>query len=225
MYRKQSVALLALAGLVSGASAWSEEIGRTSQPLDSRQARLSESTLGDLIADAARASVNAEIALLQASQLRDTLLPAGGITREALVGSLLFPDQPVVLVEIPGAAVVKALERGLEQLPRRSTSFLQVSGLSVSYQSAAVPGQRVTEVKVAGRVIVPERTYRVAMPDSLAKGATGYYRVFDGLKPKQVGPSLSEVLVKHVRSIASINIVPGQRLKDLSPSPSESGKR
>jgi len=202
-----------------------EVLGKTAQPLDGKSARVSESTLGDLVADGVRTSLNADIAFVQASQIRPDLLPAGDLTREALVSSLLFPDEPTVVVEMPGWMVTDTLERGLAFLPRPSTMFLQVSGVSVTFRATDPMGRRISEITVGGAAIAANKTYQVALPSSLAKGAMGYYRVFTDLKVKQTGPSLSEALTRYVRANPNVNIVAGQRLRDLSRTQSGGAKQ
>lgn len=210
------LALWALLSLGLTSWVWGEVVGKTAQPLDGRQARVAECTLGDFVADAARAALKAEVALIPASQIRPDTLPAGDLTREALVASLLFPEEPVVLVEAPGRMLAEALERSLSYLPRPSTTFLQVSGLTVSYRSSEAPGKRLVEVRVGATPLDPKQSYQVAMPSSLAKGAMGYYRVFSELRVKQTGPTLSEALVRYPRTNPNFTLTPGQRLLDLS---------
>ena len=215
MRGKVKIWALAAAALLLCSAALGEVIGKATAPLDARCAREAECSFGSLVADAMRSSLNADLALLQASQLRPTQLPAGDLTREALTGVLLYPDERVVLVEVSGAKIKAALERSLSMAPKPSTSFLQVSGLAVTYRSEATPEQRVVEVRVGGAPLSPEKMYRVAMPASLAKGALGYFRIFNGLQPKETGPAIEEAVVGYVMAARTV-APPGGRLRDLS---------
>ena len=199
--------------------AWGEVIGRSLVALDGREGRLKECTLGDLAADAARAAVKADVALVQAGQLREAVIPAGDLERETVRSALLYPDEQVVLVEITGQKIRAALERGLSVLPQQSSAFLQVSGLQVNFRSRKAAGQRVEAITVGNKPLVSEKTYRVAMPASLAKGALGYFRIFNGLKVKQTGPALSQGVWDHVGASRAINLSVGERLRDLSQPP------
>jgi 2',3'-cyclic-nucleotide 2'-phosphodiesterase (5'-nucleotidase family) len=197
------VSLLALAFHASAASA--ELLGKTTGQLTATEARERECSLGNLVADAA---------FMQASQLRPVDIPEGDLTREALLGTLLYPDEGVVVVELSGGQIRSALERSLSMLPRPNTGFLQVSGLHVTYRSAE-PDTRVVEVKIAGAALVDANTYKVAMPASLAKGALGYFRIFGELEAKQ-GPSLAQATADFVLAMRTISPQAG-RLRDLSP--------
>jgi 2',3'-cyclic-nucleotide 2'-phosphodiesterase (5'-nucleotidase family) len=217
--------LLAMLSLALAPTAWGEVIGKTTQPLDGKQARVAESTLADLVADAMRVSLKVDVALVQADRIRLALIPAGDLTRETLVGALLFPDEQVVAVEVTGRVIVEALERSLSYLPRPSMSFLQVSGLTVSYRSAGPALRRIAEVKLGNAPLSLDKTYRVAMPLSLTKGSMGYYRVFGDLKVKENGLPMGDALVRYVQANPNVSLTPGQRLRDLSPPPPGSEKQ
>ncbi len=211
--RGTGIGMAIIAALALGISAPAgrcEVLGTATAPLDSSRARERECSLGDLAADAARASVGAQVALVQASLLRPQTLPAGDLTREALTGALLYPEEQIVLVEISGQQIRSALERGVSMLPKPSTGFLQVAGVSVVFRPDLKAGQRVTQVKVGDTAISPDKAYRVAMPASLAKGGLGYYRIFDGLKPKQMGPKLGNAVCDYVRAARKITPATGR---------------
>ena len=217
----RSLALLALSALalaLMGAVARAEVVGKTAVALDGAKARQAECSLGDLVADAAREEMKADIALVPASQFRKVTLPVGELTREALTDALLYPDERIVLAEVTGAQLLAALERGLSMLPDKpNTAFLQVAGMSVSFRSDASEGQRVLGVHIGSSALLTEQKYKAAMPLSLAKGALGYFRVFDGLAPKETGPAIGEAVADYVAEKKVVSPQPG-RLQDLTPS-------
>jgi 2',3'-cyclic-nucleotide 2'-phosphodiesterase (5'-nucleotidase family) len=209
-----SVVCLALA--LSAGAACAEVLGSSTVPLSAENAKEAECPLGDLAADAARSAVEADLALVQASQLRQTVIPAGNLTREALTGALLYPDEEIVLVSISGEQLQLALERGLSMLPKPSTAFLQVSGVTVTFRSDAAAGHRVDQIKVGREALSLAKEYRAAMPVSLAKGALGYFRIFKGLKAEATGPALGDALCSFVSEKNVIPPVTEPRLRDLS---------
>jgi 5'-nucleotidase/UDP-sugar diphosphatase len=212
------LALVVVLGVVAGGVSWAAALGKTTVALDTEGVRLRESTLGDLVADAVRAQAGADAALVQAGMFLDGSIPPGEMTSEQLRALLFAPDEPLVLVEMPGSTLQAALERGLSYLPRRAPAFLQVSGLAVTFRSSAAATQRIESVQVGGAALSPEKTYRVAMPRSLAQGgALGYFRIFDGLQPQQTGATLSEAVFRYVQASGTITIRPGARLQDLTP--------
>ncbi|MFB3881473.1 MAG: 5'-nucleotidase C-terminal domain-containing protein [Armatimonadota bacterium] len=207
-----AVAILALAGMAAA-----EVVGKTTGPLIGKTARLAECSLGDLVADAVRAQAGAEVALVPASQLRQRDLPAGDLTADALTDSLVSPDEQVAIVSMDGKTLRSAIEFALTMAPDKpNPAFLQVSGISVTFRSDRPQNQRVGEVQVGASPLVAERQYRVAMPASLAKGALGYFRLFDGLERKQTGGTLGAALVDYVAKQRTVTPQSG-RLSDLAP--------
>jgi 2',3'-cyclic-nucleotide 2'-phosphodiesterase (5'-nucleotidase family) len=207
-------------GPVAASGAERRAIGKSLTPLDGRQAQLRECTLGDLVADAARATAKADLALVQASELREVVIPAGDLEEDPLRGSLLFPDEEIAVVEIKADKIRAALERGLRSLsdkPQPSAAFLQISGVAVTFRSDKPENQRVESITLGGQPLAADKVYKVAVPVSLAKGTLGYFRVFNGLKMKQAGVSLGQAVGDYVRASKSISITAGQRLRDVSP--------
>jgi 2',3'-cyclic-nucleotide 2'-phosphodiesterase (5'-nucleotidase family) len=206
-----AVVLAVALGAAFGAA---DVLGRTTGPLDARDAREAESTFGNMVADAARSAVGANAALVQASQLRPEVISPGQVTRQALRAALLYPDEHVVLVELTGAQIKEAIERGLSVLPKPSASLLHVSGLSVTFRSDLPAGQRIVGLALGEKPVSPDKSYKVAMPVSLAKGALGYFRIFKDLEPKD-GPAIGEATADYVRSMQTVSPQTG-RLRDLA---------
>jgi 2',3'-cyclic-nucleotide 2'-phosphodiesterase (5'-nucleotidase family) len=210
-----------LAVLLVAGPGWSQALGTAAIPLDAREQtiRVEESTMGDLAADAVRVALKAEVGLVFAGEFRSRVIPPGDVTREALASVLLYPQEQVVVAAVRGDKLLAALEESLSNLPRPNAGFLQVSNLRVDYRSAAPAGQRIASVEVAGRPLEPAKNYRVAMPKSLAEGQMGYFRVFKGLKLEGTEPptTLIGALVSYVTDVKTVDITPGQRIRDLTP--------
>jgi len=220
--KRRFVTTLAILGLLS-MIALAQSVTTSRVALDSRSAGSQESTLADVVADAMRAAAKTEVALLNASQLRPTLLPAGPVESAAIVGALVYPDEHVVVAEITGAKLAAALERGVAIAPKPNKGFLQVSGISYQYDSRRT-GNRLVSVIVGTKPLDPARKYTVAMPASLAQGALGYFKVFNGLKAKDTGRSLQQVVADYLKANPEITLKPAEgepafRIKDLAPPP------
>ncbi len=152
-------------------------VGKTSVVLDSQRAsvRTGETNFGNLIADAMRKAVHADIAITNGGGIRgDRTYDAGSVlTRKDVLTELPFGNV-TVLLELSGADVRTALENGVSQVENTAGRFPQVSGLSFVYDPAAAPGSRVVEIKVGGKALDPAKIYRVATNDYMAGGGDGY---------------------------------------------------
>ncbi|MCD8362239.1 MAG: bifunctional metallophosphatase/5'-nucleotidase [Lachnospiraceae bacterium] len=143
-----------------------------------RLVRLAETNLADLVTDAYRYVLGADIGLCN----------GGGIREGISVGDVTYYDALMVLpfgnmgcvVEATGQQILDALEMGARNYPEENGGFLQVSGLTYTIDSSiessvqvddegnfvSVDGEyRVTDVLVDGEPIDLEATYTVASHD------------------------------------------------------------
>lgn len=152
-------------------------IGGTATPLDSRRAvvRGEEAAIGNMIADAMRLAVGADVAITNGGGIRgDRLYPAGHrLTRRDVLTELPFGNKTVKLA-LTGKEIREALENGFSQLEQGAGRFPQISGMRVTVDPSRPPGQRVVEVRIGGTELEPDRTFTVATNDFLARGGDGY---------------------------------------------------
>ncbi len=155
----------------------------TSVPLDSRTVtvRAEEAAIGNLVADAMRASTGADIAITNGGGIRaNKRYPAGTtLTRRDVLSELPFGNT-TVLVEITGAQVKRLLENGAAQIGSPSGRFPQVSGLHFAIDRAAPAGGRVSDVTHDGVPLDMARTYRVGSNNFMLAGGDGYGGLADG---------------------------------------------
>ncbi len=152
-------------------------VGGTKVMLDSRRAsvRSGETTMGNLIADAMREAVGADVALTNGGGIRgDRNYDAGDVlTRKEVLTELPFGNV-TVLIELSGADLLAALENGVSEVENKAGRFPQVSGLTFEYDAAAPKGSRVTKAMAGGKSLEPGRLYSVATNDYIQGGGDGY---------------------------------------------------
>jgi 5'-nucleotidase / UDP-sugar diphosphatase len=153
------------------------EIGVTETPLDSRRAtvRGGEAAMGNLVADALKASVGADVAITNGGGLRaDKQYQAGQkLTRRDILAEMPFGNT-TVLLEIKGEGIKAALENGVSQVRELGGRFPQVSGITAEVDLKEPVGSRVKSVKINGEPLDPARTYKLATNDFMARGGDGY---------------------------------------------------
>jgi 2',3'-cyclic-nucleotide 2'-phosphodiesterase (5'-nucleotidase family) len=153
------------------------EIATLAAPLDSRTGviRTQETAIGNLIADALRASTGAQLAITNAGGIRaNRQYPAGHrLTRRDVLSELPFGNASI-MVQITGKDVKDALENGLSPAPQGSGRFPEVSGLSFEADIKRAPGQRLVTVLVDGKPIDEAANYTVASNNFMLAGGDGY---------------------------------------------------
>lgn len=134
--------------------------------------RKQEIELGDLAADAFRVEAGADIGVVNGGNIR-TDLPKGNVTKRDAIA--IFPFNNVLTKQrLTGAQVKAMLEHSVASYPSNFGGFLQVSGVTFTYNPTLPAGQRVTEILVDGKPLQEKATYTVATNDFLADGGDGY---------------------------------------------------
>jgi 5'-nucleotidase len=146
--------------------------------------------LGDVVADAFRAAMKADLALVQPGTLRADL-PAGSVTWGQLYSALPFQDS-VVRLTMSGHDLEAVLEQQWMPEPRpywRPEPYvLQVSGFEVRWDGSRPTGERIVALMRGGQPLRLDATYTVAMPAALAAGGDRFETVARLGRDRVVGP-------------------------------------
>ena len=140
-------------------------------------------------ADVLRDSAEADAAFIAAGLLKEQ--PAG----THLASLLQYPTDELVVVKLKGSEIKQTLERSVANYPQFNSAFLQLSGISVTFSESAEPGSRILEVRIGDGPLSVNREYTVAMPASLARGALGYFKIWDKTRiTKRLGMTVEDAL-------------------------------
>lgn len=139
---------------------------------------MAETNAGDLVADAMRHELDADIALINGGSIRTNLEP-GDVKLFHVIDMLPYDDR-VWKIEATGAQILQVLQNGISLLPNENGDFVQVSGLKYT---ATVSNHNLSDVQVQRsdgtyELIDPERTYTVAVLDYCVVG-DGFQDVFN----------------------------------------------
>ncbi|MDR0903692.1 MAG: 5'-nucleotidase C-terminal domain-containing protein [Ruminococcus sp.] len=151
---------------------------------DRTSLRTSETQIGDFVADAIKAASGADIALMNGGSIRADL-PTGDITVENINSILPFVNF-ILMAEIDGKTLRETLEHSVSDYPAETGGFLQVSGVSFSFNPDAAPGSRISEITVNGTPLDDTAVYKVATNDWISGGGDEYAMlptVFDETLP------------------------------------------
>lgn len=152
-------------------------LGKTTGPLDSRRnvVRTQEAAIGNLIADAMKAAVNADIAITNGGGIRaDKEYAAGSdISRRDILTELPFGNV-TVLTEVTGQQIWDGLENGFSKFEDGAGRFPQVSGLIVVADVKKPAGERIVSVEANGKPIDKAAIYKLATNAYMLTGGDGY---------------------------------------------------
>ena len=176
--------------------------------------RRNESELGNLAADAFRWAAKSDIAIVNGGGIRADL-PAGDVKKSDTMA--IFPfGNTLRIAEIKGATIRQMLEHSVEYYPASFGGFLDVSGMTFSYDPSKPQKNRVAEILVAGQPLDEDKTYTIALVDFQTEGGDDY-TMLKGLKIIGELGTCDEILADYLNQVGMKNYAVGRitRLKEV----------
>jgi 5'-nucleotidase len=180
-------------------------IGASSVPLD--LAHFEECGVGDMGADALRAHMSAQAALIASGHFHEGL-PRGRIRRRDLNRACFSTANPAI-TRVSGAQIRAALERGLDRslIETEPGGFRgtpigtpQISGMTVEFDPGGGAGDRVRRIMIGGRPLDPSAMYSLALTDAETHAEIGYFILEPEQRPRTDAPTiLPEVMHAYIR--------------------------
>lgn len=149
------------------------------QAIKTENVGAAENEAGNLVADAVRAAVGSDIAVIPSAAFKPGASVPRAATGEQAAGLVEPASDVIVVLSLRGAQVLAALEFSVSFAPQKSAGFLQVSGLRFVYDPARPGGKRVSSVTVNGAPLDAVKTYKVATTRPLANGQQGYFNIWE----------------------------------------------
>jgi 2',3'-cyclic-nucleotide 2'-phosphodiesterase (5'-nucleotidase family) len=193
-----------------------------------RLIRSSETNLGDLCADAYKAVLGADIAVVNGGGIRADI-PAGDITYGEIINVHPFGNM-ACLIEASGQEILDLLEMMARLAPAENGGFMQVSGMTYEIDTyvkssvvlddkgsfVRVDGPyRVRNVLVGGVPLELNRTYTLASHNYLIKnGGDGYGKFMDNKLILDETMIDNQVLINYI--VEKLGGVVGSEYKNLS---------
>ncbi|MCE9628333.1 MAG: 5'-nucleotidase C-terminal domain-containing protein [Candidatus Eisenbacteria bacterium] len=166
-------------------------LGDLATPLHRRRP---ESTIGDFICDAMRASTQSDIALQNPGGMRADM-DAGPITRGDVYAVMPF-DNSIVTLELTGDLVKLAIEQAL-----RGERITQVSGIRFVIDNGRPELDKLTNLTLAdGTPFDLKRTYKVAVNNFMATGGDRYDALTQGKNKTDTGILIRDAMEQWVKT-------------------------
>jgi 5'-nucleotidase len=147
-----------------------------------------ESALGVFLADSLREMEQADVALLNPGGLRADL-PAGELRYGDIYEIIPF-DNTVAVITVTG----DELRRLLQAAYGAHKGVFQISGMKVTLGRCPGKGRLKSVTLPDGKPLQPDRRYRVAVPDFLARGGDGLGPVLASLPPGRIDLGIARPL-------------------------------
>ncbi|MFC1706956.1 bifunctional metallophosphatase/5'-nucleotidase, partial [Planctomycetota bacterium] len=180
-------------------------IGEVEEPLVRTRDHLS-TPLGNWITDLMREATDADIALTNKTGIRADV-DAGPISVREMFQVSPFGNT-IVTMTLSGREIRESLEIMLsaEQLA------LEVSGLWLRYDLDRPIGERVVELKVAGRPVKDDDSFKVATNSFLAQGGDGHRPLAGTRDRMDTGLDVFDLQVEDVKRRGKLTVSKGHRI-------------
>lgn len=185
-------------------------IGESPVEWTSRESRVRDTPIIDLINEVQRSATGADLASSAAFSL-DSRIPAGPVTVGDIAGLYVY-DNTLKAIRISGAQLREYLEKSAEYyLPcpasrcDRVTStsipgynFDVVSGVDYTLDISRPVGQRVTRLERAGKQVAPADSFTLALNNYRASGAGGFNMLAGAPVVYDRGEGIRELLIAEI---------------------------
>ena len=212
--------------------AWlSQPLGRSARKLSSREARLKDTAIIDLIQRVQLDAGRADVSFTAAFSLNATL-PEGPVTVREIAGLYVY-ENTLVTIELTGAQVKAALEHSgryyLPYVAGKSPAELAdptipgynfdiAEGVEYTLDLTRPQGDRITDLRFQGAPLDPKRVLKVAINNYRLNGGGGY-TMFRGAKVlDRSNVEIRDLIIEWVRRHPDIPAEPTQNWK-LLPAP------
>jgi 5'-nucleotidase len=191
-----------VAGLVERAKAATEPltsryIAEAAIEITKTQNAAGESALGNLIADAQRATMGTDFAFMNPGGIRADL-DAGDVTWGELYTIQPFNNY-LIKMELTGQQIYDLLNQQYEPY-QPYDRILQVSGLTYTWDADRPSDDRIVEIRKDGAAIDPNAVYTVTVNSFIADGGDNFSVLPQGTH-REVGPIDLDALIDYIQKL------------------------
>jgi 2',3'-cyclic-nucleotide 2'-phosphodiesterase (5'-nucleotidase family) len=139
---------------------------------DNNESRFKETAIGNFISDAYLDYYQTDVAFANGGGIRASASKGKFTLKDAK--SILPFGNKIVVAEVTGDMLLSALENSVAAVDKLAGGFLQVSGMTYTYNPAKPVGQRIEQASVNGKTINKGQMYKVAMSNYMYTGGDKY---------------------------------------------------
>lgn len=182
--------------------------------------RTQENAFANIVADALRSISKTDIAVINSGAIRGNRSYSDGyvLTRRDIALEIPFRSRINVL-KIRGSHLLAALENSVSQIEEAKGRFLQVSGMSYTFDSSLPAGTRIKDVIIGNAPLELDRAYSIASSDYLTNGGDGYDVFKFAMQTKfsqQVTPLLTDIVISYLRKNQNVDAKLEGRVADVA---------
>lgn len=180
------------------------------------EARLGEVLIGDFVTDTLIEVTGADIAVINGGAIRGSIGP-GTVTANDVYTALPF-ENFIQTKRVTGQMIWDLMQASVSYIPAADGSYLQVSGMVVTYDSSRESGDRLISITLSdGTPLDLDATYLLASNDYVMAGGEGF-EALEGAELEGTFGLVSDAVFERLGELGTVtadDIVEG-RLIDLA---------
>ncbi|MDD3149478.1 MAG: bifunctional UDP-sugar hydrolase/5'-nucleotidase [Candidatus Gastranaerophilales bacterium] len=185
-----------------------EIIGQLNNNADARlnQIRTGITDISDLIADAIKSKYNADIVIMNSGSYRiHKIMEKGNVSRADIMTLLPFENK-IVIADVNGENILKALEKSVRYLPEPRSSFLQTNGIDYTIDLTKNYKNRISNVKIKGEPIDLKKYYKIALSDYIFYGGDNFCEFKKAKNVQLTDDLLQNLVIEYFEKYSPINV-------------------
>jgi hypothetical protein len=123
--------------------------------------------------------MSCDCAIVNAGVLRANLVYLPGTLKIKDILDILPMEDIVVSVLIKGSLLKEAIECGVSKYPALEGRFPQIAGLQFLMDPTKEPMDRIRDIRIGGKAMIPNKKYKLATTSYLCGGGDGYLPLKD----------------------------------------------
>ncbi len=153
---------------------------------------------GNFVADAISNAVDCDIVFVGTCDLKELKLKSTTPTDEEVVGLLSKKESKIGCITLTGDQLYQVLNKAVSIYPKNNPAFLQVSGLNLTFNPEKKGGDKIVKLKINGKDLDREGSYKVAMSSDLGAGAFGYWKIWEPKNFEKTDVSMEKAVTDYL---------------------------
>lgn len=190
-----------------------EVIGELSEDITHSQVgKFADTTVGKVVTDILIKVTGADVAIYNTHGLRAGM-QKGPITRESVFQVLPF-DNSIITYNIKGSDMKELLNYYVDR-----SSYSQLAGVTLNYDSERPDGDRLTDIKIDGKPIDVNKTYKIVSVDFLYSVSQDF-KVLKDATNVEYGLNIRDEVEQYIEKVKNITVPEATRINVLKEAPS-----
>ncbi|MBQ7258111.1 MAG: 5'-nucleotidase C-terminal domain-containing protein [Abditibacteriota bacterium] len=153
---------------------------------------------GNFVADAISNAVDCDIVFVGTCDLKELKLKSTTPTNDEVLELLSKKGSQIGVITLTGEQLDQVLNKAISIYPKNNPAFLQVSGLNLTFNPEKKGAEKILKLKINGKDLEKDKSYKVAMSSDLGAGAFGYWKIWEPKDFKKTDITMEKAILDYL---------------------------